>query len=795
MMTNKRVKYNTHVVCLDIETSSIIVKDNKIGLMYLCGVKKYDMSDFRAVNALTLNNYAGTYYHLRTWEEVDQYLYKWQSANLELNVTGIVYVQNLSFEHSYFRWNSAFFRNNSVESFISASGSSTNPTIIRFPGVEFRDTLRLFDGMGLETVGDMLGMPKLTYEKGGYDVVYTSQSTLPDVEYQYNERDLDVTFLGVCHFLNSYPESAVYPSDGCYKKIPITYTSTVRQQNAHINGNDIQQKKRSFFNRVCPRTMESYNWIMQFYAGGFVWCNQEYLFKPLENVISIDRISSYPAAMLEHAYPSGRTDSVSDPYVVWRDIPTIPTITNMFRPVSLHLIHAKIQNVQLRNIGGRRTVPFLPIAFTSLKRKSPTAIDIAGGRWEANKISRYPGELDVWLTSVDCIMLKTFYTFDLVEIVECKYLPSAKIHESVKRPIMVYAGHKNAIKTVKKAARHHLTLDDFRETVYNTVAVDASVIEWLNGMTDDDFKVAISDIYDKCKHPLNAQYGINGERAVRADIAANYGNMEAQFTIEQGDIPESYNVNPYYAIFCTAYARLALAIGVYTVLTETTGTIVYMDTDSIKCIGVDKSIVDMVNRNFVDVVKPEFYKMGFYEIDAQYDNFVALGVKKYISVTDGKMSCAVSGAPNGAIKSVFEKLMTGKTFEQFCSAYIHPNIIIDKGLTGKLGKQYTPIPFDTDIYDENHVRCHVSGISGCVLQPIGYTFEDTHNRNRFTTELFQIGYKCTKNTYIDDTGAHDLDATEYKIMKKINGVSVRTAESHDLMTADEEDIYTGGMTV
>ena len=117
-------------------------------------------------------------------------------------------------------------------------------------------------------------------------------------------------------------------------------------------------------------------------------------------------------------------------------------------------------------------------------------------------------------------------------------------------------------------------------------------------LSTEDKKDTLSRELRLAKGRLNAQYGINVQQLAPNDLLFYPLKNEWQ-CIENVDVESGTLLRSYIdGLHVTAYARLHLYILSYIIFTQTNSTILYWDTDSIKCVNdldnVNKA-VDMFN--------------------------------------------------------------------------------------------------------------------------------------------------------------------------------------------------------
>ena len=178
----------------------------------------------------------------------------------------------------------------------------------------------------------------------------------------------------------------------------------------------------------------------------------------------------------------------------------------------------------------------------------------------------------------------------------------------------------------------------------------------------------------------------------------------------------------------TAYARLHLYILSYIIFTQTNSTILYWDTDSIKCVNdldnVNKA-VDMFNEYITKKWHCEnSYNMGIADNEGIYNHFCTAGAKSYIFEKNNAISISISGVPKKTTNRYLNNIYNGD-FKSFCSEYYHPNTFFCSNITGKLASGYYSkndnIFKNAKVIDDNGKMYIFNGFGGCLLLPSDFT--------------------------------------------------------------------------
>lgn len=195
-----------------------------------------------------------------------------------------------------------------------------------------------------------------------------------------------------------------------------------------------------------------------------------------------------------------------------------------------------------------------------------------------------------------------------------------------------------------------------------------------------------------------------------------------------------------WGVFCTAYARRNLWAGIL----EFGDDYIYSDTDSIKCLNIDKHMdyvnkyneqtqlilkkmckhynIDYESELLPKTVKGEVKPLGVFDWEtkyAPYDYFKTLGAKRYMVFQDGELSITVSGINK---KTAIPYLLKEYTIEE-CFEVFNFGLEIPASVTGKLTHYYLDKTYEGDITDCQGVKYHYKTLSGIYLEPAEYSFD------------------------------------------------------------------------
>lgn len=153
--------------------------------------------------------------------------------------------------------------------------------------ISFRDSLKLFPGMSIATLGHALGFEKLS-ELITYNRRHEIGEAIDELELKYMNRDIDILRLTMKHHFEE-TEGTVY----------LTRASYAEDSLKEFIGRKEFKQKYPKFNYYDASLMRSA------YFGGYVFANEEYLDKIVDKGIVLDNNSMFPGVMKSFKLPYG----------------------------------------------------------------------------------------------------------------------------------------------------------------------------------------------------------------------------------------------------------------------------------------------------------------------------------------------------------------------------------------------------------------------------------------------------------------------------------------------------------
>lgn len=454
---------------------------------------------------------------------------------------------------------------------------------------EFRCSY-LYSNMKLEVFTETRHVEhqKLSGEEFDYKVIRYPWTELTERELEYCVNDVKGLVEAISYDME-------YNHDNLYR-IPFTSTGFVRR--------DAKNAMKEFNHRQLADQMLSYAEYQQMrktFRGGNTHANRILVGKVLspetlagEKVYSYDRSSSYPDVIMHHKYPGGRWTHV--PYCTedeYRDL----VHREKAIAFKLCLNRPRLKNWWLAD-------PYIPES-KCVKLINPT---IDNGRV---KEADY---LEIYVTDVDEVIISDQYADDGRAYQEVMYTRYLYLPRSYRDLVIRYYQDKTELKGV-----------------------------------DDD-------AYMRSKERLNSLYGMMAQDPAKQRIQFEVDPMtglkdfldgqEEQYKILDRNNRRAFLVYSW-GVWVTAWARWEL----WRMARIAGPRLVYMDTDSIKCIGkldlkeYNAEMRKRARRSGAYAKDPQgkIHYMGVFEEEGSYEEFATLGAKKYVYRQDGKLHVTIAG--------------------------------------------------------------------------------------------------------------------------------------------------------
>lgn len=614
----KTIEYLNIPCAFDIETTSYYYNDNKCSTMYHWQVGLNGMVVFG-----------------RTWDkflELMTALHNHLHLNNEKRI--IIWVHNLAFEFQFirklFHWEKVF-----------ALDDRKPVQAVSDIGIEFRCSY-ILSGYSLNNLGKQLH--KYPVEKMIGDLDYSlprhTATPLTVKELKYCENDVRVVM--------SYIQEKI-ENEGLVN-IPLTKTGYVRNffRKRCLRGKHSHQYKSLIHNLTLQP--EEYVSLKRAFAGGFTHGNAKHIGKVMDNVLSADFTSSYPAVMVAEKFPMSKGVKITN-------------VRDLFSLEDMFTRYCVIFDIELTDVEPKIFTDNPISASKCIKLDNPV---INNGRVV------YAEKLVMTVTDVDFKVFKKFYSWSKLRVAniwryEKAYLPTPFISG-----ILELYQKKTVLKGVKGEELEYLLSKEMINSAYGMIVTDIvrDVIEYQTEWN---------------KHKPDLQEEIE-----------NYNNSKSRFLFYP------------WGVYVTAYARRNL----FTAIVECEDDYIYSDTDSVKIVNHEQHMqyFNWYNRMImkkmemackfhkldVNLIKPKTIKgiekpLGVWDLDdGFYTRFKTLGAKRYMVEEEGKINITVSGINKyKAVPYLYEVYKTNdEIFKVFEDGLEIPATYKDMTPTGKLTLTY-----------------------------------------------------------------------------------------------------------
>ena len=562
-------------IAFDIETSSFYNEDGeKTAIMYIWTL------------AIGDNIIIG-----RTWNEFVEVIKTLSELlNLGQHRRAYIYVHNLAYEFQfmrhYFTWEEVF-----------AISERKPAKAVTTDGIEFRCSY-IESGYNLETIGKNLKKYPVRKMVGDldYSKIRHSGTPLNNKELGYCINDVKILISYIKEKMEQY---------GDITKLSLTKTGYTRRycRSKCLGRQNFDYKK--LIETLTINDPEEYEQLKRGFQGGYTHANAAYFDEILNNVISYDFTSSYPAVMLAEMYPMSRGERLEN---VSRE--------TFEESLKYYCCLFDIEFINLR-----------PVKEYDHYISASRCFDHSKDLVEDNGRVVSASMLKTTITEQDFEIIKKFYTCDTYRIsnfirYKKDYLPKPFI-ECI---ISLYED-KTKLKGVKG-----------KEAEYQAAK------ENLNSL----FGMCCTDIIQKENKYSNA-YGWFERSPSILDKLDEYNNDKGRFLFYP------------WGVWITAYARRNLWTAIYNLKED----YIYSDTDSVKVLNADKHadyfekynkwITNRIKRTCdyygidADRTAPETIEgikkpLGVWDFDGEYKRFKTLGAKRYITEDmEGNFKITVAG--------------------------------------------------------------------------------------------------------------------------------------------------------
>ena len=442
---------------------------------------------------------------------------------------------------------------------------------------------------------------KAPHQKKVGDLEYTTIRT-PLTELTEKEKDYainDVLVMVDC--LNVYKD--MYET---VKNIPLTQTGRVRRKVIEIMKPEYKARKQ--YRNLIPKTIEEYSALCDVFAGGYTHANFLHSKEVLTSVSSKDIASSYPYAMVIEKYPMTTFCEINynDRYLTpeW----------------------SAIMIVEFYNITSVRWNSY--ISFSKCHKINQYQLD-NGRVLKASYIC-------IAITNIDYEIIKQCYKWDDMRVLSFKVAHNGYLSDTFCKYILELFYNKTTLDGITEEESRYMESKQFINSLYGMMVTK-----------EETDKIIYSDEWHK--EPLTGGMYLT-------DIARKKrGNPEKIFNAFQ------------WGVWVTAYARRNL----WTAILALDEDVVYCDTDSVKYLNNhddffieynknveirenDRAEQLNVSRETFSPTKPDgkVKRLGTYEDEGIYQEFITLGAKKYCYRKNNKLHMTVSGVRKDAVSQL-----------------------------------------------------------------------------------------------------------------------------------------------
>ena len=656
------VYYSDTIFTLDIETTSyFITEDNQIMMFD----KSFDNEFYKttkkqALMYIWMMGIDDVVVYGRTGEQLKEFINLLNQKMIINNIVvkKIIYVHNLGFDF--------YFLQNWLGTHWDVFAREPNkPITAKDEHIEFRCSYFLTN-MSLDNFAKNYKL-KVQKQIGSldYNIFRTPLTPLTKTELSYCEYDIKVLYEIIKYHKNIYKDLTT---------IPLTQTGKIRKQVNALFYKDKAHHK--MIKNAAPANFEEFEQLCQVYSGGYTHANMLNANKILIDIVSQDISSSYPYECVTKKFPM---------YAFAK------AMTNNLKEIDKEK-YAFIVDFVVNDLKSKSSNTFLSIskAFThpqETERQMISNIMIEQNVSEEEAIIIYKKSMSKNYQIVNGV----FDNGRLVSCDSCRYILT-----DVDFKIFCNAYEWGKIKILNIY---------ISEKDYLPVKLIKYILKLYNNKTQLKGKDEFAVKYQEIKQFLNGIYGMFVTKILQDEIIYSDGVMkkevfesETEAVVKANERLDKYNknfnnLNFAWGVWVSAYARQHL----WRNILKLGDSVVYTDTDSIKCILTEKTKevfkedeqivlkeIDAVCQHYEkdgltkEMFSPLNKTIGLFEYEGEYNQFKTLGAKKYAYLDDdNNVHITVSGVNK---KSGAKSLQSLEEFE--------PNHFFDYDAAGKTESYY-----------------------------------------------------------------------------------------------------------
>lgn len=656
--TNKKVTYLNVESAFDIETSSVMVGDEKSAFMYiwLFGI-----------------GYENEVYYGRTWDEFLELCKLLQNVfELGKDKRLVVYVHNLPYEFQfmckYFDWYEVF----------AVSERKPIKALCTY-GIEFRDSY-ILSGLSLAKTAENLTSHTIEKMVGDldYSLIRTHLTPLTEKEMKYCENDIRVVNAYIAEQIGEY---------GDVSKIPMTNTGRVRayvRNECYYTSKNHRKTSRGKYHRyrkiMDDLTLDSrtYLQLKRAFGGGYTHANSKYVGTIQENVFSLDFTSSYPAVMLCEQFPMSRGRLI--------EVKNLQQLKFYCQKYCL-VFEAKFVNI-------RSKISQDNYISESKCYHSKGAVVNNGRIFKADEIA-------MTITNVDFDIISMTYEWDNLEVADVTRFHKGYLPKSIIESVIKLYEDKTVLKDVAGKEIEYMKSKGMLNSTYGMCVTDIVQDETMFGgagwsVQKTDIEEQIQKYNESKNRFLYYAWGIFITAYSRKNLWTGILAMGDDYIYSDTDSIKGLNYEkhlPYIEWYNEDVNRKLHAM--------------------CEAYNIDKEKLSPVNQK--GVAKP----IGVWDYEGIYTRFKTLGAKRYLVQQGNKYQLTVAGLSKQKGMEYIKRQANNdsdKIFNMF-----NDELYIPATDTGKMTHTYIDETMEYMINDYLDNECFIRTKSGIHLEPCEFT--------------------------------------------------------------------------
>ena len=670
--TNKKVSYLNIGSAFDIETTSMIINNEKFAFAYIWQF------------GIGINNV----YYGRTWGELEDFLHTLTKC-LGLNESKrlVIYVHNLGYEFQFMRKHFNWLN-------IFAVDERKPVKAICDLGIEFRDSY-ILSGYSLANTAKNLVTHKIKKLVGDldYSLIRHTDTPLTDEELKYCENDILIILAYIDEQIKQYSDIT---------KIPLTNTGRVRnyvKNNCYYDNTNHKKSNKGKYNRYRKIMLDltidksSYMQLKTAFMGGFTHSNPKLTNTTLENVASIDLTSSYPSVMCAEMYPMSRP--------------------KLFYPESYDELKSLMRDycivLDVKYEGINNVLGYESYISESKCRNMKNPIINNGRIWSADS-------LEITLTDVDITIIERVYDWDKIYLQNVRCFRKAYLPKAIIESILNLYQDKTTLKGVEGKEVEYLLSKGMLNSIYGMCVTDIVKDNTIYNDEDNwEFEaVNIEDEIEKYNNSKNRflyyAWGIWVTAYARRNLWTGIIAVGEDYVYSDTDSIKALNYEKH-TNYVEGYNKMVIS------------KLEYMCNE----LGFDKKLL------MPKTVKGEVKPLGIWEFEGNYDRFKTLGAKRYLVQEGDKFTLTVAGLSkaNGIdhIKQVAKNDAT-KIFNMF-----NDDLYIPSDKTGKMTHTYIDNELAYNVTDYKGISKTEHALSSIHLGACDFTLSISKQYLQFLSNL------------------------------------------------------------